>query len=843
MPSTRRQDLLEWLNAQPLVPPAVGLVVGIWLDSAWAMPVWLDVGLFVIAGGLLLAARRRRWILHVALVLACLAMGASLHDLHFRRQPANHIARYCDRGGLRMRLTGTLLTPPDIRPTATGRIRWLPELPRTRLLVEAEEVQGRSGPLPVCGLMAVHVRQPVLHVTAGDRVEILGSLYRPPPPDNPGERDWSLILRRKGILAEMSCELAADIETRGVANDWSRWAASVRRRLRAAMLDRTLPDDVPGADMLSALVLGQRSAVDDAVNQAFVNTGTIHYLSVSGAHVGMLASAVWLVGLLVGASRRSCAVWAMILIVAYALLTEPQAPMVRAALMGSLLCVSVLLGRPLRSVNWLALSALILLLIQPMQLFDPGFQLSYITVLAVMFVGPRVHQSAAKIIRRLRGRDDPLLSPAIQRRLNPPSPARIVRDRIVALVTWPLAISIAAWLVGSILSIYHFRQIAAWGWLNTVLITPLMWLVLLLGLIKTPVSVIMPSTSGLIGTPLGWLTDCLMQMVQHLQHLPGSGTPTPSMPLWLAAAALTVVGAWTVRPWLRISRGWLVGAAVAVAAVGIWELSPPRHRDALTLTFPSITNGNACVINFPNGRTWIYDIGSLAAYDIQKWVVGPVLAEQRVSHIDNVVLSHPNLDHFSGLPGLVAAHSVGQVLVSPWFCDFSSPGDPVQRMLADLEHAGVPLKQICAGTAVAGAGEVSVEILWPPPAGTVVIRDANESSIVLRLSYGGCRILLCGDIMAQAQGHLLDAADLRADVLVLPHHGSTTCDPRPFIRAVNPRYCIRCGGRRGVDIPNRLADVLVDRVYLDTQNDGAILVNVRKSGVTVRPFRGSARMD
>ncbi len=94
-------------------------------------------------------------------------------------------------------------------------------------------------------------------------------------------------------------------------------------------------------------------------------------------------------------------------------------------------------------------------------------------------------------LRRLLGRDDPLLSPAIQKRLNPPSPSRMVCDHIVTVLGWSLAVGVAAWLVGSILGVYHFRQLALWGWLNTILITPLVWLVLVLGLVKTSVSLVM----------------------------------------------------------------------------------------------------------------------------------------------------------------------------------------------------------------------------------------------------------------------------------------------------------------------------------------------------------------
>lgn len=839
LPVSRRAELAVWLNDEPLVLPAAALAAGIWLDAVWAVPGWLSILLFLAAGGLLLMAGRRPWFVYAVLPLAALSTGAAVHDLHFRRQPTNHVAHYCARESLRVRMTGTVLAPPQIRSAGTGRITWFKELPRTRLLVEAEHLEGRSGPLTVCGTIAVHVRQPVLHITAGDRVEIIGTLYQPPPPDNPGEKDWRLILRRKGILAEMSCERDADLVVKGVSDPGRRWIAGLRRRLKAAMIDQAMPGDMPGAKMLAALVLGQRSAVDDRLNQAFVNTGTVHYLSVSGAHVAMLASVVWMIGTVAGVSRRSCALWAMMLIIGYALLTEPEPPVVRSALMGTLLCISVLMRRPVRSANWLALSAIILLIIAPLQLFDPAFQLSYLTVPALMFVGPRLHSVSTLAVRRMLGREDPLLSPAIQKKLNPPSPPKMILDWLLTALGWSLAISVSAWAVGTVLGVYHFRQIAAWGWLNTILIIPLVWLVLVLGLLKTLVSTIVPSHGGLVGRPLAWLSDRLVDVVDRLQILPGSGTIMPTIPLWLTAVTLGLIGLWTVRPWLRLRRRWLILSATAVLVAWVWHLLPPSRQGTLTLTFPSITNGNCCLIALPNGQTWMYDVGSLAGYDIQRWVVGPLLADKRVFSIDALMLSHANLDHFSGVPDLIDHHNVRRLLVSPLFFDFSTPGDATDRLLADLRRQRIPMTLIGRGSTLPDTGDVTVEVLWPPLDGGLPIRNANDSSLVVRIGYAGYRILLCGDVMEQAQSHLIRQGGLAADVLVLPHHGSTTSDPRPFILAVNPRYCLRCGGPRNSDVSSRLADVLADRVYLDCQIDGAIEIEVGKSGLSVKPWRSS----
>jgi hypothetical protein len=148
-----------------------------------------------------------------------------------------------------VQLTGTVITSPAISPVATGRIEWFKQEQRTRFELEAGNVAGPSGDLAVSGLVAVVVHGPVLDVTAGDRIKLFGTMYRPVVPLNPGQRDFTLINRRRGVLVLASCERAADIKVLQPGFSHHRWLAAIRRRARAAMLDHAYRGDeafVPG---------------------------------------------------------------------------------------------------------------------------------------------------------------------------------------------------------------------------------------------------------------------------------------------------------------------------------------------------------------------------------------------------------------------------------------------------------------------------------------------------------------------------------------------------------------------------------------------------------------------
>lgn len=831
-PRPRRLILIDWLNLNPLVAPAVGLMAGITIDARHAVPAWLALGLFAAAGPGVRRAARSNLAGYLGLLIAAAAVGALLHDNAFRRWPDNHLARYVTLEGTTVRLSGTVASSPLMTSSSSGAAVWYPELPRTRFLLAADAAAGGSRE-PVSGLVAVSVREPVLDVMAGDRVELFGTLRRIGPPTNPGAIDWSLVNRRNGVLVELSCRRAGDVKL--IASDPLKWRTGLdrlRRRARLSMLDGTYPGDVPGSGLLAGLVLGQRSAIDADLNEAFVRSGTVHYLSVSGAHVGMLVGAVWGVGSLLGIGRRRCAGLAMAAATGYAVLAEPSAPIIRAAIMTDLVCLALLLRRPVRVANCLALSAIVLLTIGPTQLFNAGFQLSYITLVGVIYLSPRVYHACTQRYRRLIGRDDPLLSPEIQQMLGMRPPWMAHWDKAVRGLGWFLAVGLAAAGVGAILSALHFHQVQCWGWLNTVLLMVPIWLIMVLGLLKTVVAAVAPWLSGPMGWLLAGLTDGLIRTVEAMARFPAAAFATPAVPPWLAAFGLAVVLIWMLQPALRIPRPWSRAGALAFAAAVAFCLAPPAARPALSLHVLAVGSGASTVIRLPDGKVVLYDAGCFPPYDLERWTLGPLLSRERCWRVDGVLISHANLDHYAGLPGLLDRRWVTRVITTPHFAH-AGEAHSTSRQLMQRLQAEPGCWQIAArGDRLSGTGDATIDVIWPP-AEEIATGDSNDTSMVVRIAYAGKSILACGDIEEYAIRRLLATTDLRADVLLLPHHGSVTPSTAAFVRAVNPRYCIRSSGRR--ETSPALAEVVAGRAYFNTAVHGAIEVRLEGSAMVVTP--------
>lgn len=827
----------RWLESEPLVAPIAGLMTGIILDSRWPIPLSVALLVFALSGLLLWQARRRDWLGYAAVFFAAMALGAARHDLGFRRIRADHVVRRCVSPVTPVRMVGTVLSPPRIALIDTGQLQAFTQSPRTRMLVEAEQLAGVKGTISVFGAVAVVVREPVLHVSAGDRVELFGHLYRPGKPENPGEWDWSLVGQRQGVLAGLSCGKAGNVRVLGESSPWARRLAVLRRQARHAMLDNTFRAEQPGAQLLAAMVLGQRSAVSPQLNDQFAAAGTVHYLSVSGAHVGMLASAVWLAGLALGASRRACAAWVLIAITLYAVVTEPRPPILRAVLVGDLLCLAILLRRPVRSLNWLALAAIILLMVQPTQLFEPAFQLSFGTVTALLFLTPRLHETGRGLWHRALGRDDPLLMPEIQRLLNPRSLPRRGLEAATRMVGAALSVTVGASLASLPLAAYHFQRIAPWGWFNNLLILPVVWVVEVLGLVKTAVAFMLPPVAELLGSPLAWATQLLVGLVERLARLPGTGMAVPRWPAWLALAAVGVIALWVIAHTLRIDRRWVATVALAWSMLAAWRLAPPAPTDTCRVDVLAVGAGTACVIQLPDGRAILYDVGSIPPYNLNKWTVSPFLADRRVRRLEAAVISHADLDHCVGLLDVADQYPIRRVLAPPHMTDNAKPYSLAVWVEAGMRARGVPWQSVARGDRLTGTGDVTIEVLWPPPPAQLTIAKANDTAVVLRLSYAGWRVLLCGDIEELAQHHLLASADLKADVLLLPHHGSVEPTTEAFIQAVNPQYCIRSSGQRDAHTHNGLLPLIADRGYFNTADDGAISIHLAPGQLAVSAYR------
>ncbi|MCX7827220.1 MAG: ComEC family competence protein, partial [Verrucomicrobiae bacterium] len=377
---------------RPLVGVAIafcaGIALGEWTGVSW-MARWL---VFMTAWGLAAALARHR-LGDVATYAAGLTGGLLAHGLANRHPQPHHLLRLI--GDRAQNVTARAMITQE--PVRTFWRRPRGEVEREFFFARVEAVDRGEGWERAAGDVVVWLDQPPRddQLRYGDRIEFDALLRRPMPPTNPGVFDYRLHLERHGLFHEARIHDAADVRLLGHEGgrvmEWGMWLQ--RRFLESAGrgLERALAGDEPVmVGLLRAMLVGFRPGLTNELAEPFMRTGTLHVFAVSGLHVAVIA------GILVGVlrflrvPRRATALVALPLLLLYTIATGAPASAVRSFLMASVVILGWSLLRPTDLLNSIAAAAIAVLVWRPMQLFDAGFQLSFMVVicLALFVPGP-----------------------------------------------------------------------------------------------------------------------------------------------------------------------------------------------------------------------------------------------------------------------------------------------------------------------------------------------------------------------------------------------------------------------------------------------------------------------
>jgi competence protein ComEC len=232
----------------------------------------------------------------------------------------------------------------------------------------------------------------------------------------------------------------------------------------------------------------------------------------------------------------------------------------------------------------------------------------------------------------------------------------------------------------------------------------------------------------------------------------------------------------------------------------------------------------------------LYDAGALGGPDGTRRQIAPYLWTRGIRRVDEVLLSHADLDHFNGLESLLNYFAVGQVTCTPTFADKATPG--VRHTLAVLAERGVPLRVVKAGD-VLTVGDVRLEVLHPPASGPE--GNENSRSLVLQVRHAGHALLLTGDLEGVGQEMVLGLPARRVEVLMAPHHGSPAANPPELARWARPQVVVASQGLRPGPRDGGEAYRDAGARYLSTAREGAVIIRSHASGLVIETFRTGER--
>ncbi len=792
---------IAWSAAGPLVPLAVVCLIGGWLAFHRRSSL-VAVGA-VLAGfgvaGMALASDARRAALDTSLraVLDDMPGGFSIETVGagVRHDP--------------IRIRGVLLEDASRGPeVATVRAR-------------VEELWRGGAWVPVDGAVALSVggQGPAASVEtwrAGRTVALSATFRRPAVYLNDGVPDFERRLALDGttLFGSVKSALLVDVEKKGslVAET----AAEVRAHVRRSVQAWVGPYDAVSAAVVTAVLIGDRSALPDDSRERLQRAGTYHVIAISGGNIAILAGFALGVLLLCGVTGRSAALVTILVLIAYAQVVTTGASVWRATVMAVVYLAARLLDH--RTPPWqaMACAAVVLVAGHPLDVRDAGFLLTF--------------GAAAALIEGAR-------------RVGAIAPGAGPWRWLLA----SLAASAAAELALLPISAATFSRVTAAGLILNLGAVPLMVAVQASGMAVTIFDRI-----ETIAAPAGWVaywaTRALLESARLVDIAPWLSVrvPPPHMAV-IACYYVSLVGSLLVRGWRRVVAIVVCavsGVAIVTGQPASW-LRTAGDAPHLRLIAFDVGQGDSTLVQFPDRSTLLVDAGGTpfgsTAFDIGERVLAPALWARGLRGLDGLVITHGDPDHIGGAPAVLDDFRPGRV-----WQGIPVPGHAALDAVLDRAiAAGAGIDDRRRGETLR-FGEVVVRVLHPPAPDWERPRVRNDDSIVLDVRYRDVSILLLGDVGAAVEREIIPLL-LPAPIRILKagHHGSRTSTSQEFLDALRPQIAIiSCGrgntfGHPAPDVLQRLEAIGAD-IYR-TDRDGQITVESDGRGISVKTFTGGRR--
>ena len=739
------------------------------------------------------------------LIMTCAALTIAGIILTWRRK--NLTARiifpiiFFTIGGLRFLAVDTL--PPDDVSKFAGdnvqisgivreepQIKVLPnDLTQVRFVVDAEEIKIRGATEKICGglILTYYPRAGEELPTAriGDKISAGGNLKLLTNYNNPGQIDNVTRMKATGISARLSAGkqgISIEQVDGGLWTKFLRLVAAIREHYRESMAQVMSRED---AAAIFAMLFGGYAGLNPELVEDFVTTGIVHILSVSGSHMSMLAMATaWLCKLL-NCPRRLTFAIGFFVIGTYAILSGLLPQVLRSATMGILVFLAKTLDKDAEGARLLTITALAMLINQPLLLFDVSFQLSFSATAGLMAIS---NEQLA-----------------------------MSNERNITHCALRIAhCTIAAQLASLPIIIWYFNQISLSSVLANIFVMPLLEIVIVGGLLGGIFSAVVPLAGKIFFTGEALIFGAGAELNRVFANLPLSSVQVPT--LGILAGVFYYAALIFRRP--------------IILLMIIFLLVPNFFRAGnVEVSFVDVGQGDCAVVITPHKRCLIFDTGGVRdkVFDVGGRVVVPYLKHENIREVDKIFLTHVHEDHAGGAGTVIKKLPVGEIITA------GESKSEYAAVFGIAEEYLPPLKQGHAGENYNVDG-VEVEVLFAPRVGT-----GNEISNVYRVRYGGVSFLITGDLITEVETQILrEGIDVSSTVLKVAHHGSKTSSSEEFLQAVKPKCAVICVGY-GNNFGHPRAEVLERLENLPTKiyrtdRDGLIKFKTDGKNLRVETF-------
>ncbi|MCX6008203.1 MAG: DNA internalization-related competence protein ComEC/Rec2, partial [Chloroflexi bacterium] len=700
-------------------------------------------------------------------------------------QPADNTSLqfYNDKG--MVQVDGSISGPPEARKTSV-------EFKFSANSITVDNLTYRC-----CGNVLVHAPF-YKQLRYGDKLRITGKLENPPQFN---EFDYKHYLFNQGIYSIINYPRLEILENDNGFSPLS-WIYDLRSRL-ADSLSACLPE--PQGSLAQAILLGIRGNLPQALLQSFYATGTTHLIAISGLNLTIILGMMLPLTIRLFGRRNQVYIWLSLLFIwLYTILTGLPPTVVRATIMGSVFLIAELLGRQRNAVAAMSFAGAVMVAIEPRVLWDTSFQLSFLSMLGLV-----------------------LISPYFIRMLNygARSDAKSYMQPIKSVIVTTFAATAAAIIATFPITTLNFRTFSLVGAPATFFAMPSFPAIILTSMLT--------SFAGIIWQPAGiffgwvaWLFLSYFELVVNLfSAIPVSYITNINLQPWQVAAYYSALGillisaknkqavtgflkqlykkvqviisafrTMSLKPYIY----WVLGLLI-MANILLWTAYASTPDGKLHVDILDVGQGESILIRTPDGQNILVDTGPDSMSACKSLGEKLPFWDRK---IDMVILTQMQEDHIAGSFELLRRYNVSKIALSPFHIDSALS----HELLKTIQKTQVETVTLYEGKQMNLGHNVWITVLNPPQnlhKGTD--DDANNNSIVLRLSWNDVSFLLTSDMGKDAERYLTaERADLHSDILKVGHHGSKGSTSDEFLAIVNPSAAvISCGAVNRFGHPNK----------------------------------------
>jgi len=681
----------------------------------------------------------------------------------------------------------------------------------TDFLVEPIVIKSGKEIIRIKGKILIRRKEEKSSFEYGDVIKAEGVLIAPRGVRNPGGFDYKKYLNRHGVYAILK-QKSNDLFIISGGREGNFLKRNVIKPLKLRLVKRIEERfSREEAEIVKGVMIGEREGVNPEIKEAFIKSGVIHILAVSGLHVGFVVIFFIFTGKILGIKKNALLIILVPGLIFYILITGARTPVIRASLMIFIIYLGYVIQRKSDIYNSLSVAALIILIIKPYELFNPGFLLSFTAVTAIAFWGPLIyHYFSFKELSKFG-----------------------ILTRIFRRIVFGVVISAGIILFTLPFNSYFFSRISIISIVLNLIFIPLFGFVVFLTALSLILSVIPYIPEYIFEVSAEFILNRLVALSHFASKLPYSSFIISGKTGFFISAIVVTFILFHLLKTIRIKKRLLL-LALIMANLFIWGNLYFSGDGKLKVIFFDVGQGDACLIDFPGEDRILIDTGTrIEDYNAFEFQILPYFKREGIKKIDKLIISHHHIDHAGGCMTLLNNCRVDELIEAQW--QSNSEYDQLYKL---CNNKSVPVKQVKSGDKIVIGRNKYLYILNPMFLSSKLNED--ENSLVILLVYGRNKILFTGDIGQTSESGLrLWGSFLDSDIIKVPHHGSKNSSTADFVKMVSPKFAVISVG--AFNPYNHPSPEVIERyqslqaLVFRTDKDGAVVF--KSDGETLERIR------